>query len=104
MAFKILLKWLSGLSPNKIQLLDRGKKKYLLTTIGMSHFSERARWMLDQSPLKDDYIEDRHCPAFHISTTAFALSKLPKIILNWEGKRPVQEGNSSSRYSARHLT
>lgn len=41
--------------------------KPTLITIGFSHFSEKARWLLNLSPLK--YQEDRHLPAFHLART-----------------------------------
>lgn len=47
---------------NKIDL-----QQPCLITIGFSHFSEKARWALDLTPLQ--YNEDRHLPALHISRT-----------------------------------
>lgn len=48
-----------------------GKKldlsKPTLITIGFSHYSEKARWLMNLSPL--EYHEDRHLPAFHLART-----------------------------------
>jgi hypothetical protein len=48
-----------------------------LVTIGLSHFSEKSRWLLDLSPLV--YVEDQHLPAFHLSRTLLDLIKLDRF-------------------------
>lgn len=48
-----------------------------LVTIGLSHYSEKARWVLDLSSL--NYYEEAHCPAFHMATTLLELSSMPRI-------------------------
>ncbi len=36
-----------------------------LVSIPLSHYSEKVRWCLDLSPLRDTYIEEAHAPVFH---------------------------------------
>ncbi len=62
---KFLWKSLLGATDAFGNKLDLSKPTLL--TIGFSHFSERARWLLDLTSLK--YIEDRHLPAFHLART-----------------------------------
>ena len=68
-------------------LENKSKVQALFTTIGFSHYSERARWALDHSPLHDKYVESRHVPAFHLSETLLLLSKLPRLVLFWRGNQ-----------------
>lgn len=81
------------LSFGKIRLLkkingsaDGSKTSVVFTTIGLSHFCERSRWALDRSPLKKYYVEYRHLPALHLSSTFMVLAKLPKLSLVWKNK------------------
>ena len=71
---------------NKINESSTSSKAAIFTTIGISHFCERARWALDLSPLKKFYVEDRHLPGLHLSTTLMVLAKLPKVSLVWKDK------------------
>jgi hypothetical protein len=54
-------------------------KKPRLVTIGLSHYSEKSRWALDISPLKNDYYEEMHCPAMHLTTTLIELNRVPRV-------------------------
>lgn len=72
--FKHVLQLVKVLSPKP------NNSKPRLVTIGFSHFSEKARWALDQSPL--DYEEETHVPALHLSSTLMTLKDLPRIKLN----------------------
>jgi len=82
----------------KINESSAGSKAAIFTTIGISHFCERARWALDLSPLKDDYLEDRHLPGLHLSATLMVLANLPKISLVWKGKPESLGEQSNSKY------
>lgn len=64
-ANKLLWKGILGATSTFGGSLDYSRP--VLITIGFSHFSERARWLLDLTPLK--YAEDRHLPAFHLART-----------------------------------
>jgi len=85
-SMKVALKIFSVFSRNKLNTIKNSREKVLLVSIGMSHFCERARWMLDQAG--QSYIEHRHSPAFHLSSTIMVLSKFPKITFNWDSKTP----------------
>lgn len=61
-----------------------------LVTIGLSHFSEKARWALDLSPLKYEYYEEMHCPVMHLTTTLIELSRTPRI-RTWEEESFFQQ-------------
>mmetsp|Transcript_13864 Transcript_13864/g.20750 ORF Transcript_13864/g.20750 Transcript_13864/m.20750 type:complete len:383 (-) Transcript_13864:32-1180(-) len=79
---KSALKLFSVFSRQKLNSIKNSHEKVLLVGIGMSHFCERARWMLDQA--EQNYVEHRHCPAFHLSSTIMVLSKFPKISFAWD--------------------
>ena len=65
-------KYISSLFVNN----SSSKKRPALTlvSISFSHYSEKARWALDLS--KEEYEEDVHCPAMHLSKTLLDVSKL----------------------------
>jgi hypothetical protein len=50
-----------------------------LVSISISHYSEKSRWVLDLSPLKNVYYEEMHCPAMHLTTTLVELAKVPRV-------------------------
>jgi hypothetical protein len=76
MALKAALKICAATAPRPCTETPR------LVTIGFSHYSEKARWALDISPLR--YYESIHSPALHLSETNLSLAKLPRLKL-WEG-------------------
>lgn len=73
-ATKLMWKGILGATSTFGGSLDLSRP--VLITIGFSHFSERARWLLDLTPLK--YAEDRHLPAFHLART-LALDNLKRV-------------------------
>lgn len=62
---------------NKLSPAINCRKKPAFVTIGFSHFCERARWVLDLSPL--DYVEVAHSPALHLSSTLMELASYPRL-------------------------
>ena len=46
-----------------------------LVTIGFSHFCEKGRWALDLA--NEDYTEEVHTPALHLSSTLYISKKIP---------------------------
>lgn len=72
--FKLLLTLSRLLSPSR-----KYKNNHHLITIGFSHFCEKARWALDLSPLRKYYVEEEHCPFFHLSTTLMELRHISRI-------------------------
>lgn len=88
--FEVLLKTVRHLSPKPV------RNRYRLVTIPLSHFSEKARWVLDLSPL--DYYEETHVPAFHLSSTVLNLRLLPRVG-NW-GEDKLFEDSIHSRFDS----
>ena len=77
--FSLLLK-----SVKLISSLERpmftDKSKAQLITIPFSHFSERARWILDMVDMP--YNELQHGPLFHMTSTMITISKFPRYSLS----------------------
>jgi hypothetical protein len=71
MSLQTLLKGVRLLSPKPDLNAVR------LVTIGLSHYSEKARWALDIADV--DYYEELHCPAMHLSSTVDELRQMPRI-------------------------
>ncbi len=74
MAFKLAIKLC------RVTASKPCSEKPRLISIGFSHFCEKARWVLDLSPLP--YYEEMHCPGVHLSST-LNLTKVRRIS-NWK--------------------
>lgn len=73
-SFLKTVKLLSAFEPHSVPILN--KNKATLITIPFSHYSERARWLLDY--IGFPYEDKMHGPMFHLCSTLITASKLPR--------------------------
>jgi glutathione S-transferase len=73
------------------------KSETVLMSIPFSHFSERARWLLDL--LKVPYTEEMHGPYFHMSRTLLDISKYPRLPL--KNKEHLEKTDEKEKKFAR---
>ncbi|MDM9380041.1 glutathione S-transferase N-terminal domain-containing protein [Chlorogloeopsis sp. ULAP01] len=61
------------------QTIDSSTKSFRLITISVSHYCEKARWVLDK--LKFPYVEERHTPPFHLLATGRVGGKTTPVLV-----------------------